>query len=404
MKEKIKFNIPVLLMTLILSASCIRMSNNYYFEIPLIDVTVKYGLLALSILYILIYKNQLKKIIIIEFIIVLFIILNLLIFPENIDFAKFRLGESWMYLLVIFLCTYSMDSDKIVKSYKYSAIVSFPFCLCLINSTELLRQLTQYSYGGVGAVFSYILLLPATTFLCCAKWEKKPLYIIPSAICVLIILLLGGNRMSLLIYCVLFFYLYLWKINKKTRYGIIGVLSGILLLFMLNYSTIINLIGEVFHVDASSVRIIDQFVSHNVNSSGRDEILYFLINNILSVQGFIIGFGIFGDSVITPDHQYSHNFFLELLVEFGIIYGIIIIIFICNYIYKAIRQSPKSYKAFVLLITGCSALLVSGTFWNNYQFWMLLSFCIHIHNNKVFHNKIRINNSTSKLQIMKCHK
>lgn len=100
-----------------------------------------------------------------------------------------------------------------------------------------------------------------------------------------------------------------------------------------------------------------------------------------------LGYGLFSDRFVTGTYGYSryvysHNIFLELLCDFGIVGGSILIVALLWRLAKTIRaleKRPERSLLYVLLPYGFFQLLFSSSFLENTLFFMILAmiFCVN---------------------------
>lgn len=380
-RKKIKTNdvVQILLLCLLLSASAIRMYNNYVVQSDKINVAIKYGLIFLALIFIFINNSRLFRPIFFVICMICIVFTSYLIFPENRLYIQATLRDYWIYIIVIFLCSFNADYRIIEKSMIISACVIFLFDMLLFVSPNYYHLLVGYSYGGVGAVFSYSLLFPAVVFLYLYKKSRMLLYLVPSFVAAFVIVFYGGNRTATLCYfsyVAYVFFLSGGQDRKKSVIKTICFMFGIVLI-VFNLTAILSFVSRLIGKEGYSSRIIEQFLSGTIaSSSGRTKLQQELFSKLFTFEG-VIGFGINGDRVITSTHEYSHNIFLELLIEFGWVMGSLVIIALVYLSIKVIRKK-KNFNNIIYMLFSIKliALMFSGTFWNDIYFWMFIAICM----------------------------
>lgn len=202
-------------------------------------------------------------------------------------------------------------------------------------------------------------------------WKKYTAVI--SLVSFFVAVLLFGSRgpiVSIIIFCL---YDYLQRIQhesdgtKKTVKEIVSVLF--LLIAFLNFSTIMNWIYTALTNAGINSRTLKLMATEMGHLSGRDDKYSVVIGEIIA-HPFRIR-GIAGDTLITGG-SYSHNFILELLCEFGILFGGIFVLWIG---YRAIKDVFFSdYDCckipIMLMFSSVPSLLFSSTIWMHCVFWM----------------------------------
>ncbi len=98
--------------------------------------------------------------------------------------------------------------------------------------------------------------------------------------------------------------------------------------------------------------------------------LYFYYAGLVLQKPFL-GWGVTGgwiDSGLGP-----HNFFLEILLSFGIMIGMAIFVIVLYTIVGIVKSSEKSEKTlFIIYFSNAFSLIVSGTFLQNISFYICL--------------------------------
>lgn len=99
----------------------------------------------------------------------------------------------------------------------------------------------------------------------------------------------------------------------------------------------------------------------------------------------IIGYGIWGDRVAISNHgygsaTYAHNILLEILCQFGVIIGSLLIIFLLFLIIRRLRRNDKSAYYVILfsvIPNGLIKLLFSGSYLTEPYFFLLLGLLLN---------------------------
>lgn len=191
-----------------------------------------------------------------------------------------------------------------------------------------------------------------------------------------IVNILGGTRGSII--CIAFFLLFFLFFSK--RYKIVLFITFLGCVLFMCYDRILILFAELTRIIGINSRIIDALNGLNMNSivsaNGRTSItdasLELIKNNPL-------GYGFLGERAKLNDaifwfktNGYAHNIFLELLLQFGIVLGTLIIIFmiykiICFIIRFDCRQENMALA--IIFLCYCTHLLVSRSYTTTFEFW-----------------------------------
>ncbi len=180
---------------------------------------------------------------------------------------------------------------------------------------------------------------------------KKRIVPILFSILGLFFLLAMGTRGPLLIAITYLCVKILFSIDKnkpKTIFFFVIVVSAVFVLFVSGfYMTILESISEVLSKYGMSTRAIDMFLENEyiANTTGRDDIYELLLQKISEKPLF--GHGVFGEEQFGV---FSHNIALEVIMYYGIPFGITIIIIYLAIVIKAYVKSKSKYaKEFILL-------------------------------------------------------
>lgn len=203
----------------------------------------------------------------------------------------------------------------------------------------------------------------------------------------LVALLLFGGRGSLLSLLLLFVMLVLFnRANGKIKpiYIVLIIISPILFEFLQSL------------VDISSSRTMGLLVSGEIGYDSSRLLIYETLIQALADNP--MGIGVRGDRVMLEyfnmsesNVAYAHNVFLELLLTFGMLIGMIIIIYLMYlFIWKLMfKQMDVKIKGFLLSFFTVSflQLMTSRTFLTETNLYILIFMLVNIayNRNKVLH-------------------
>ena len=185
-------------------------------------------------------------------------------------------------------------------------------------------------------------------------------------------------------YCVTFLVLK----NTKPIYTIIALVTIIVL--FLSFDSIVALIIQILP-EANTSRTMMYFLnSQAAEDSGRLNIYKRVIEQVVD-SPFAIR-GINADYLLIG--SYTHNIFIELLYEFGIIIGGF---FCIDIMIKSIRsyflmdRNDASSFCFLFTIMTIPQLIISHTFWAEWIFWAWLILCYKCSNKGIIGSLLRRN-------------
>ena len=204
------------------------------------------------------------------------------------------------------------------------------------------------------------------------KWYKLAITLMG---CVVIIAL--GSRGSLLgigLYAIVMLARGLFTKEHRARSAFLIVIISLGLIFYKNIVYIAISMLDKINIHSRTLYLLLYDQSHD---SGRGLIYQSMINEIQK-HPFRMH-GIAGEYAITNGF-YAHNFILELLINFGIIFGGIALIFILFQIIKTIYGSVFSKDPDIYMIfmsASIPVMLVSGSLWTTTYFWLWIALIIN---------------------------
>ena len=199
-----------------------------------------------------------------------------------------------------------------------------------------------------------------------------------------ILLIFNGTRGPLA--CLIFWMLIylIMKLKKPNKTNVFFLLLGsmILAFSILNLSLILQFLEEKAESLGVSVRVISSIKTGNFfESLGRIKIYQAALNVLMTYP--LTGVGIITErrlisELLQGDKQflgsYPHLIFLELIVQFGIIIGTILCIYLISSIIKRLKRNETVYKRVWCLFfaIGFLPLLFSGSYLESEAFFLFL--------------------------------
>jgi hypothetical protein len=281
------------------------------------------------------------------------------------------------------------DILKMVKGLKISALLVG--AMYAIMSIERIRRgyWTYTSFGVVTHTVSNMSWSYGVLFVVCVCAymliiEKKKYMAFPVA-AGLVGILLYGSRGTIISFAIGVVLTLFFLDNKKRDYRkIILIISAAIVVMFIFSDTGTKLISDVVtKLGWENSRFIKTFLKTTQGdssiadeSSGRDRIWKLVIQLIKDKP---LGYGVMGHrEYIYNIHikwGYSHNIFLDILAESGVIIGSIVILLgfvgIARYLLKVENKTEKFI--FIMFITVSCELLLSGYIWIHYGIWSILA-------------------------------
>ena len=313
------------------------------------------------------------------FLFILVYIFTYAFYPDNGVYLDKELSMFFFHVTPYIFVGLLLDVKKFLKSFTIlSSLSVFTHALYQVWYVQQIHERTGLMEDMVGAY----LILPHVLFLLYAAFKTKNPITSTVAALSLLFLMSMGNRGSIV--CVLTFFAIVFVMPKKSRHSIfIRVLALIVVGVLISYSQQIALyLSDLFLNYGLSNRVFDLLLTNEfLVSKGRDDITNSLIDAILN--GPVFGYGLCGDRVASGA-VYAHNFFLEVLADFGFFFGTILsiaFIILCVKAFVACR-SREEYVFMAILAANFTGMLLSGTLMEDYQWAFLLGYAMRLVLNK----------------------
>lgn len=302
-------------------------------------------------------------------------ILHYLIFPDNHLYLKELLFPFFVMSFPAFVYSLSIRNWGTFKEImKKSSYIVFVFGTVLGGLIFAGRA----SAGTYSMSLSYYMLLPSIMFLdeLFDKFSVRILLFV--GISLLVILALGSRGAILCI--VVFVFLKSIRPNVKLTYKRALTYFGLFGAGIIGYLHLSRILDSLYTLLLSfgiNSRSISLFLRDEVHLSGRDRIYESLILEVANNP--FLGVGIGGDR-LTRGGGYAHNLFLEILVNFGVILGPIVIVLLCVLIIKSLlNKDREKYTFFIIWLSlGFVHLMVSSTYITDIRFWIFLGVSINL--------------------------
>lgn len=301
-------------------------------------------------------------------------LLHYTIFPENRVYIADLLFPFFFMSLPAFIYTLSIYDLKVFKkTMRKSGDIVFIFG----SLVGVLVLLGRTSVGAYSMSLSYYMLLPTILFLDELMDKISIKMIVLTGLSLLIILALGSRGAILCV--VVFVFLKFIRQNSKRSYKkhlgnftIIGV-GVITVIFLDNILISLYDFLQGFGINSRTLRLL---LRENIHLSGRDRIYEMVIEEIINNP--LLGIGLAGDTRIIGN-SYVHNFFIEVIGNFGIMLGSFLCIGIIIFAIKSLltKDILKYNLIIIWLSLGFVHLLVSASYLTDLKFWILLGLLIN---------------------------
>lgn len=293
------------------------------------------------------------------------------IYPDNEKlllefFPKFIFTVLPLYLLGRSIRDYKTLLDYFEKSSHYIVFIAFAYYIILIASGQELQEDNMS--------FAYY-LLPFVIISLYSVMSEFSLIALLRAVLSFITLVLTGTRGPLicLAISIVLFVFFCQKSKTKKFFWTIALIVFAFFLFSDAFINLIEKINDFLLSHDIENRIIAKLLDENLlDDSGRDGITMILENAVWEKP--FIGYGIMGDRVLSG--SYAHSLFYELIIDFGIITGVILFGFISLAVIRNILLTgvTKEYRVISILLISCVfvKLFLSGSYIQEPNFFLLL--------------------------------
>ena len=321
----------------------------------------------------IVLKRSLKRFLFVYWGAALLFMIHYFVFPQN----QVQMQTLFMDIFFISMPTfiYSMaisDFDIFKRSMQQAASIVMVFG----TLTAIYAFTGRASVGTYSMSLSYYMLLPTLIYIdrMIDKFSFRHLLLFLVSLVVIISLGARGPLMCIGVF-------FLLKIMKpdakwtKLRVMVFGSLIAGLVGGIVFLNEILLLLDNFFRGFGISSRTLRLLMRGNIHLSGRER-LYQLVLPEIGDRPFT-GIGLAGDYRIIGN--YVHNFFIEVLGNFGIVLGGLLIGLLLILVLRLLRNSyEQAYGLIALWLSlGFVHLMVSGSYLIDIQFWIFLGIVVN---------------------------
>lgn len=293
-----------------------------------------------------------------------------------------RIYWTFLFCIPLFAIVADVNDYKIMlqqteKAAKYCVFCAMPVFIIFLVDKNLLAS-PDYSMS-----FGYALLFSTLFFLYQIKrtrGKKKITYFVYCCVCVLMIVSYGSRSPILCIGIYMLSEIFFMRGMKRWKKFILGIATiGCSILLAFEYKMILTVLINLLRRIGVYSRSLGYFLERTTYT-GREKVWAAAVEKIMEKPLFGWGFGV--DTSI--DGFYPHNFYLGLMLQYGIIIGIILGVIITILILKKIYIG-KEHNAVLLLFFCCGflPLLLSSEYLVWPTFWIFLSICLFEHKKRI---------------------
>lgn len=326
-----------------------------------------------------------KKIRITNILFLLFVVLLYYLsinFNSNTSFLALDNFQNFIWLcLPMFLVGLTIDNKTPISL--FVAMSYFALFLQILYLTVLGMGVDAEGNEINESMAESYAFLPFSCLLVYNAFKRGGLFHWTIAILSVFILLSLGTRGPVL--CLAFFvstYLIVFKHYKYKVFSIV-LIGTITSIFYLYSREIVLGLGAISDYLGLSTRVFDSIVEDkmtNINESSYRDELWRNILEVLFDKKIFFDLNLFSDRLYNRINidWYAHNLELELLCDFGLIGGGIVIILLFGFIFRAFKNVWNSELAVLLLVYFTSSIMhlqFSSSYLMIPIFWFFLGVC-----------------------------
>ena len=301
-------------------------------------------------------------------------------FPENDTFLEERALSYFVYSLPFFYVGYLSCDDDCLDWFYYasyiSVISSVFYNLFYITASDYQGE-AEIIESNMAAAYS---LLPHLLMVVWRTLSKPSIasfvFNIPVFLLGFFLLITFGSRGPIICFLLfVFLYFFVFKSFKRPVFTRIMILLVGLFVFKLFPSAMVFLLNTATDFGMGT-RVINYLIEGGFisDSSGRD----FIVNTIWP-QLSIFPHGMGGAFPIV--HTYSHNLAIDFWLDFGVILGTVLLLWIISMIiltYKRLKGLALNEFFCILFVCGFVSLFLSKSYLSEPLFYYLLGFCAYV--------------------------
>lgn len=287
---------------------------------------------------------------------VMALLITIAFFPDNEKYVRYE-GLRFLLPLIIpsAVCLSTVEDFDVLKKSLY--------IMAWVAAVLVIYYMLSYFAGAFyidtyNMSFSYGCLLPMIVL-----YSKKKL--LPTLVSLFIFLTVVaiGSRGSAAIY-IAYLIVDFFVSKRRGRWLVLAV--GVLFVVMLPvFTDFLSSVG----LNSRTLGMLNE--GEITNDTGRERIYTVCLDTVLTHPLF--GIGLFGDRVLL-EGSYCHNFFIEVLLDFGVIVGLSIFLLLTWLFLRALRATKMTNRDLLMVFTFGSLLpfMFSGSYLisNNVALWI----------------------------------
>lgn len=292
------------------------------------------------------------------------------IFPY--DYVRSQARTFIAYCFPLFLAFSALRStDYLLKLLFKATPVLFGFATLSFG----LSAVSQTTSNDYSMAYGHALMFVAILLLFKYQSNHKVLTIIAFVLTTFYILVSGSRGPLVAIAVAVLAVLFTGKMSTGKLVWIFVVVVGAIV-FLVGYSFFLGLIQNLLDSLGMSSRTLSMMIQGNIAyDSGRSEFHQDLIEAIN--ESPILGLGAFGGEVAVG---LAHNLYLDIMANFGYIFGSIFIIAVLYNTFKVIHREKNTSLSTLTLMFAIIVFargFFNGEFWAEKELWIILGVIIN---------------------------
>ena len=313
----------------------------------------------------------------------LILVFNLHLYTDNAEYVLANIGPLVWNVIVCFFIGRKMP-DFIARQEEKSknillifTILSITICIAYSFYTLASGTVARLVQDKSDMATAYN-VLPCLMWMCwlCIRKSTISSYLV-LIICCIYISSLGtrGAMLLLMLFIAICYVLRACAERKILNWLLLIVIAMCVACF---YETILRLLHDLLLQLGFSTRILDRFLEGTLLISQSRNQNYDIVNKLIT-SGPLWGSGLYADRVAIG--TYTHNIILEILLNYGILFGsVLIVVIVFFYIRSVVNARFENERMFiiVLILSTTGKLMMSKSYLEDPMFWLTIGYCVSI--------------------------
>lgn len=322
-------------------------------------------------------KNIKKDVIVFTFVLLAAWVITYSFFPQNRVYMMRSLTDVMgnpFYILFVYSFSGYVFSRYITDFEMLESVLAKFAVVVIIGSTVSFFMTLNKNYQKQYMVFSYNMLCHVV-FLIMYYFERRNPVLLAVGILGFFTIVIAGCR-GALICCILSIAIYFMfrKIDINKKVFTIALLAVMIYILTVHFNEVISLIADF----AENLKIDSRTITQIKNGEFFEDSGRSVIKDRIVTKYNLLGYGLYGDRVLGGN--YAHNFIVEIIAQFGYVFGVPILAAVFLIIVHGLFANDKHLRNLIIafLSAGFFKLFFSSSYLNQEPaFYILLGLCIN---------------------------